>query len=280
MWRRVERGYDLARAYLRATLGSRQRDDEQLRADMEFHLEQAALEQRRAGASESAARVAALRAFGNPGHVIEEAREMSPWTPIERVVQDVRYGARGFLRAPAFAATIVLSLGLAIGASTAIFSVIDAFVLRPLPVQQPDGLFTLQRQGTPAPGSRPYELSYPQYLIVRDRLPHFAQVAARGGRLDRYNITASGAGGGLDSDKAWIEPVSGNYFSTLGLVASRGRLLSPDDDRAPGESPVAIISHAYWRRRFAFAPDVLGRTLTWNNATFVIVGVAPEGLPG
>ena len=117
-------------------------------------------------------------------------------------------------------------------------------------------------------------------MILRDRLPHFAHVAARGGRRP-VNITASGAGGQpLDPQQAWIEPVSGNYFSTLGLRASQGRLFTPDDDRAPGASPVAVISYAYWRRRIASAPDVIGRTLSWNDVTFVIIGVGPERFAG
>jgi predicted permease len=282
-WRRVERGWDLARAYCRAALMSRRRDDDQLRADLEFHLEQVALEQRRAGMPEAAARQSALRTFGNPVRVIEEVRDMSPWSSIERLAQDVRYGVRGFFRAPAFTATIIFSLGLAIGASTAIFSVVDAFVFRWLPVHQPERLFTLRAQGTPMPGGgigRAFQVSYPDFLTVRDRLPQFAQVAAGGGRLDRYNITASGPDGGLDPQQAWIEMVSGNYFSTLGVGASRGRVLTPDDDRAAGASPVAVISHAYWRRRFASASDVVGRTLAWNDATFVIVGVGAEGFTG
>jgi predicted permease len=279
---RIQRCWDVVRAWVRALLISRRRDDQQLRADLDFHLEQAAAEQRRGGLSEQAARLSALKAFGSPARVIDEVREMSPWTALERVVQDLRYGVRGFLRTPAFTVTVVLSLGLAIGANTAIFGVVDAFVFRPLPVHQPEGLFTLRLQGTAAAGGpgRAYELSYPQFMILRDRVPHFAHVAARGGRLDRYNITASGAGGGLDPQQAWIEPVSGNYFSTLGLRASQGRLLTPDDDAVPGASPVAIISHAYWRRRFASAPDVVGRTLAWNDATFVIVGVGPERFAG
>jgi predicted permease len=279
---RLQRCWDVALARVRASLRSRRREEDQLRADLAFHLEQVAAEQRQGGLSEQAAQVSALKAFGSPARVIEEVRDMSPWASLERVAQDVRYGVRGFLRTPAFTATVVLSLGLAIGANTAIFGVVDAFVFRPLPVHEPEHVFTLRLQGAAASGGpgRAYEVSYPQFMTLRDRLPHFSTVAARGSRLDRYNITASGTGGGLDPQQAWIEPVSGNYFVTLGLRPSRGRLLTPDDDRAPGMSPVAVISHAYWRRRFASASDVVGRTLAWNDATFVIVGVGPERFAG
>ena len=273
--------WDAAVARVRALVRARRREEAQLRADLAFHVEQLAAEQMRAGVSEDAARRSALRTFGNPASVIEEVKDMSPWSGLERIAQDVRYGARGLLSTPAFTATIVLSLGLAIGANTAIFGVADAFVFRPLPVHEPERLFTLQLQRSPGAGlGRPYELSYQQFAELRDRLPPSLAIAGRGGRLDRYNITASGPGGGADAQQAWIEPVSGAYFPTLGLQASRGRLFTPDDDRAPGTHPVAVISHAYWQRRLASAPDVLGRRLTWNNATFTIVGVTPERFTG
>jgi predicted permease len=281
-WRhRLYRGWDVARARGRALLRSRNREEAQLRADLQFHVEQMAAERRRTGTSEEVARSSALRTFGSPARVIEEVREMSPWTALERITQDLRYGARGLLHAPAFTATVVLSLGLAIGANTAIFGVVDAFVFRAVQAHEPEHLFTLRLQGAAgaSPG-RAYELSYRQFAALCDRLPQFASVAGRGGRLDRYNITASGPGGGLDPQQTWIEPVSGTYFSTLGLHASQGRLFTPDEDRAAGASPVAVISDAYWRRRFASAPDVVGRTLSWNNATFVIVGVAPQRFTG
>ena len=274
-------GWDKAVACLRALVRSRRREEARLRADLTFHVEQMAAEQLRAGTPEHTARLSALRTFGNPANVIEEIRDMSPWSGLERIVQDVRHGARGLASAPAFTVTVVLSLGLAIGANTAIFGVADAFLFRPLPVHEPERLFTLSLQGLPGgTPARPYELSYQEFAALQERLPPSVIIAGRGGRLDRYHITASGSSGGADAQQTWIEPVSGAYFSTLGIQASRGRLLTPDDDRAPGSHAVAVISHAYWRRRLASAPDVLGRTLTWNNATFAIVGVAPERFAG
>ena len=111
--------------------------DEQLDADLQFHLEQATAEYIREGLSPDEARRAALKAFGNPARVREDVRETSMWIWWERLAQDLRYGLRGFRRTPAFAATAVLSLALGIGATTAIFSIFNTLVLRPLPVRDP-----------------------------------------------------------------------------------------------------------------------------------------------
>ena len=140
------RWFYVARMGVRSLLARRVFDD-QLDADLQFHLEQATAEYIREGLSPDDARRAALKAFGNPTDVMEDVREMSMWIWWERLAQDLRYGLRGFRRSPVFAATAVLSLALGIGATTAIFSIFNTLVLRPLPVRDPATLFQVLHRG-------------------------------------------------------------------------------------------------------------------------------------
>ena len=145
------------------------RSDDQVQSDLGFHLEQATAEYIEQGMSPDDARMAALRAFGNQTLVVEEVRDMSVWTWWDRLVQDLRYGLRTFRRNPAFAITALLSLALGIGANTAVFSVVNAALLRPLPVNRPEQLVLLNPRG---------DFSYPHYVALRDGSGVFADLIA------------------------------------------------------------------------------------------------------
>jgi predicted permease len=189
-------------------------------------------------------------------------------------LHDLRYGARLLRRSPALTAAIVLSLALGIGANTAIFTVIDVLMLRALPVQDPERLILVT---TPS-----YNLSHGLSEKFRDGAPGVAALSSII-HTDRYNVTIGASGGVVeivDSGPVRLALVSGNYFSTLGVRAAIGRTLDEDDDRLSGGRQVAIISDAYWDRRFARAPGVLGRTLTVSGKAYDIVGVAPRGFTG
>jgi predicted permease len=191
---------------------------------------------------------------------------------------DLRHAARRLVRAPAFTIVSVLTLGLGIGANTAIFSLVDQVLLRPLPVRDPDRLVLVDTPGprrgfSTANKSSPTAQSNPFYLELRDKTTVFDGLLA-------YFPMAMHAGTEGRTELVGGELVSGTYFGTLGLAPAAGRLLAPSDDVSRGGHPVAVLSHAFWTRRFAAASDVLGRTLTVNGTSLTIVGVAPAGYRG
>jgi len=196
------------------------------------------------------------------------------WSPraIETLMQDVRYGGRVLLRNPGFTLVVALSLALGIGANTAIFSLLDAALLRLLPVEAPEQLFFLKKTGL---GDKNQRFSYPSFERLRAALPASSGLAALG-TIARLNAVY---GDGLP-EAAQGQMVSGEWFGLLGVRPAIGRALAAEDNRALGGHPVAVLSHGYWQRRFAGDPGVLGRTVKLNGAAFTIVGVAPPGFFG
>jgi predicted permease len=193
---------------------------------------------------------------------------------------NLRLALRVLFRTPALTAVAILSLAIGIGANAAIFSLYNQMLLRPLPVRDPYGLVNL---GAPGPkhgsqssndaGSSEYTFSYPMFRDLEKAKTRFSGLAAHRqleANLGFKGQTTSGAG----------MLVSGSYFGVLGLAPATGRLIGLEDDRTPGAHPVAVLSHAYWRTRFAMSPTVMGETLTVNGVPMTIVGVAPEGFNG
>jgi predicted permease len=195
------------------------------------------------------------------------------------LLQDVRYGLRMLAKNPGFTAVAVLTLALGIGANTAIFTLIDAVMLKALPVQKPEQLALFgegRRRGFVGLASgQHYDIfSYPLYVHMRDNNPSFEGIAAFRTELDRLNVRPQGPGEGEPSQLAWGRLVSGNYFSVSGVQAVLGRVLTPADDRAEGP-PAAVISCDYWRRRFNNDPSVVGRALNVNGILITVAGVTP-----
>ena len=253
------------------------RRDEDLETEIRIHLEMATREREERGEAAGEAEQAARREFGNVALVKEVTREMWGWIWLRHFGQDLRYGIRMLRRSPGFTIVAVLSLALGIGANTAIFSVIDALMLRSLPVRSPRELVMFRVHSELKNSIR---FSYPQFRKYRDRLPVFSGIVLSGEPIDRYNISVNGPDGGIDPAAAWLQAVSGNYFSVLGVDAIIGRPLTPDDDRVSGGHPVAVISYAYWGRRFGHSREVVGRTLTLLGTTYTILGVMPRGFTG
>src|SRR5262249_22204932 len=158
--------------------------------------------------------------------------------------QDLRYGARMLAKSPGFTVVAALSLALGIGANTAIFSLMDAVLLRTLPVQHPERLVLVNTAQT---ARLENQYSYPVYEQFRDQQQSFAGVFAYG-FVDRWNIKINGTGAQDDVEQAEGTLVSGSFFSALGVKPSVGRVFTMEDDRAPGAHPVAVISHRYWQR--------------------------------
>jgi predicted permease len=244
-------------------LRGRRATDRELRSDLQFHLEQAIGENLRNGMTPDEARRVALAAFGNPAGVIEEVRDQSFWTWWERLAQDVRYGLRGLSRSPVFAVTAVISLGLGIGANTAIFSVMDAALLRPLPATRADRLVLVT---SPKIG----DFGYQDFLDLRTSTRTLSDVIAAS--TTRKVL----AGFGTDTDQVLTKIVSGNYFEGLGVSAALGRTFTLGDET----EPVVVLSRSYWMRRFGGDARVVGQNIRLDGLSFAIVGVAPSGFFG
>ena len=193
--------------------------------------------------------------------------------------QDVRYAIRMLAKNPGFTAVAVITLALGIGANTAIFTLINALMLKELPVQKPEQLVLFgegRRRGFIGFGSgEHYDIfSYPLYERLRDNNSSFEGIAAFRTELDRLNVRQQGVGETEPAQLAWGRLVSGNYFSVLGVQARLGRVLTPEDDQ-PGAPPAAVISHSYWTRRLNNDPAVVGRVLNVNGILLTVAGVTP-----
>ena len=173
--------------------------------------------------------------------------------------QDVRIGIRRLVNAPGFTLLVVLTFGLGIGANTALFTLFDRVILRPLPVREPDRLVMLHSPG-PLRGMRsqnkaePTPMSYPSFMAFRDRGTDFAGVLA-------YFSAPIHLAAGQQPERVQADLVSGTYFDVLGLSAARGRLIGRADDEVPMAHPVVVLGHAYWLRRFAGDPAIVGTSV-------------------
>ena len=256
--------------------------------ELAFHLEMRERQLIAAGMDPQAARQEALRQFGDMHSVrdfcvtLDEDREraMKRANRVEELGQDLRYAFRTLRRNPAFTAVVVLTLALGIGANTAIFTLIDAVILRHIPVRHPEELVAIgntARVGSLSQGSpRADLLSYPLYRDLRERNTLVSGLVASGrtGRLD----LRIGAAGEPQHPRGRF--VSGNYFQVLGVPAQAGRTFDGSEDATIGGAPVVVISDGYWTRRFDREPSAVGKTITINGAGFTIVGVAPADYSG
>ena len=185
--------------------------------------------------------------------------------------QDVRFAIRSAFRNPALTSVIVISLALGIGANTTIFTVINAVFLRPLPVNDPARLVQVF---TVMPKSTAYQsVSLANYRDFRDNVTEFSGLAV-------YQGIGANLVGGTEPVATGGQLVSGNYFQVLGVDATLGRTIRPDEDTTPGASPVVVISAGLWNRAFGGAPEVVGRTVTLNGFKFTVVGIMPAAFKG
>jgi predicted permease len=239
--------------------------ERELRSDLELEEE----EQRESGLSADDARYAARRAFGNTTLIKEQTHEAWGWAPIEHLLQDLRYALRQLRRSPGFTLTAVSILALGIGAVTAVFSLIDAALLKMLPVESPEQLVQFKCISPAFPINDAF--SYTALKALGGQTQAMAGVLAFR-KLHNIDLEIDG-----HSSLAEGQLISGNYFSVLGVKAIRGRTILPVDESVAGQSPVAVIGYDYWRSRFALDPGIVGKKILLNNAPFTIVGVTePE----
>src|SRR5262245_6689962 len=200
----------------------------------------------------------------------------------DEMIQDLRYGVRMLLKSKGFTAVAAMTLALGIGANTAIFSVMNALLLRSLPVKDPEELVLLASANRNGPD---YIFSYPLYELLRDGSHSFSDLI---GFADVSKLRMNA--GGTESEFIRQQEVTGNFFSALGAPAMLGRTLTPEDDQVsvlyahgqwtPSSQTVAVISHSFWRRRFGADPAVVGKTITIENRPVTIVGVTAPGFFG
>jgi predicted permease len=190
---------------------------------------------------------------------------------METFWKDLRYAFRMLLKSPGFTLIAMLALGLGIGANTAIFSVFNGMLWRPLPVRDPQQIVFLASKSQDA--GYPNPLSYPDVQDYRKLNAVFSGIVAY--TPNPVNFGAQGR-----PERAWAEMVSGNYFSMLGLEAVRGRTFAPDEGIVPGKDPLMVLSFKFWQKRFGGDPSVIGQTVQVNNHSFTIIGVAPENYRG
>lgn len=240
--------------------------DEELRA----HLEDA-VEQRRDPR-------AARRAFGSTLRIREECRDARLISWLDALRTDAVFGWRQLMKQKVTSLAAVLSLALAIGACTSAFRLIDALLLRPLPVASPGRLYQMRQEGMdPGGNMRIGESSeYPLFRQLRDAVREKAVLIASS-YANRTDLTYSSD---QEMEKGWRQYVSGWMFDTFGMKPALGRLFTERDDMTPGAHPVAVISHAYWQRRFGGEASVIGRTFRIGDDLYEIVGVAPREFTG
>lgn len=265
----------------------RRRREEELDEELLAHLRMAVEERIESGESREEAEAAVRREFGNVALVKEATRAAWGWVWLEQWLQDVRYGLRFMRRGPGFTAIAVLTLALGVGANTAIFSVVDAVLLKKLPVKEPDQLVLFRSVGGEKYdigghiGSAGRDASgqvilssfpYQTYARFREEQSVLSDVFAFG--TLSLNVNAFG-----EASVASGQAVSGNYYAGLGVPAIIGRTLTDEDDK-PSAAPVAVITYRYWQSRFGGDPSVVGKQINLNNIAFTVIGVTPAGFNG
>ena len=245
------------------------RIEQELGDELRFHLERLVQEKCASGMTPEGARYAALREMGGVEQIKEECRDMRKVNFIENLIQDVRYGLRALRRSPGFAAVAILTLSLGVGATTAIFSVVDAVMLKPLPFPTADRLVRVESVilATGAGGAA----SYPDFVDWRAQNHVFDRMAA----FRTGDFTLVGAREPLHLEGA---VVSAQLFSLLGAAPALGRGFLPEEDSpaaANGTDPV-VLSHGLWQREFGSDASVIGRTIELSGQPFTVVGVMPQ----
>ena len=246
--------------------------DREIDDEIDYHLDMLARERREAGDTVPDAESSARNKLGNKTLIEEEIRWTWGWRRLETLWQDLRYAQRMLRKNKGFTITAVLSLTLGIGANTAIFSLIDALLLRMLPVPNPQQLVEVMVNQA---GHSVDSFSYPAVRALAEQTTVFSGLAGFSGAA--FNVGLPGSA--EKTPGAWV---TGGFYQTLEVQPAFGRMLTPDDDRPGGGTagPVAVISHSYWEHKFGRDPNILGRSILVEGHPVAIVGVSPPGFDG
>jgi predicted permease len=262
----------LTRWFLRARATLSARHDQELRDELQLHLNLLAEEYIAQGIPPDLARRRARREFGNPTRFQEASHALFSFRLLEEIVQDLRYAVRESRRSPGFTCIAVSSLAVGIGALTTSFAVVDAFMLRGLPVREPDRLVAFSSSDSSNWGRWPY----PAFTRWRDSSDRLFEVAAASD-VDSYEVPLRGT---EKPGEVRISLVSANYFQVMGVDIARGRSLADTTDARPGTVATAVISDAFWERWFGRSQDVLTATIDVKGVRYEVVGVAEKGFTG
>ncbi len=256
----------------------RQKMEEDLDREVQAYFEIMVERYMAHGLSPEAARRAARVDVDGPEQVKQKVREARIGAAVETTLGDVRYACRSLRKSPAL-------LALGIGANTAIFSLIDAVMLRSLPVEHPDQLVLLTDPAESGAavdttqGGLRTRLSYPEFEQLRSRNSVLSGLFAAQNEVNSLDVFPAG-GAARQALRAHTQLVSGEFFFVLGVQPILGRAFTPEEDKAPGTNPVAVISYGFWQREFAGEPNIVGSTVRVGQAVFQILGVAPPGFRG
>src|SRR5438876_205288 len=250
------------------TLFHRGRSTQRLDDEIQFHLEQQIAENVASGMSPQEARSAAMRAFGNPTFLKEQTRGTWGWIWLEQIGQDFRYGIRMLSRNTGFSLVAVLSLALGIGVNTTVFSAVNTVLLRPLAYPDADRLVLVQYRSLHA-GSGRFELTPAAYLELRRTNKSFEGIAAFS--ASDFNLIGTG-----EPERLSGQMISPSLFSVLKVSSQIGRGFTAEDEK-DGAPRVAILSYGLWQRRYGGQESVIGQTITLDDESFEVVGVAPRG---
>ena len=240
--------------------------DAALRREIDIHLDQLTKQHMAEGLSASEARSAALREFGSAGLTEEQCRDTRRVNVVEDLIKDAILAVRLLRKSPGFTLTAVLSLALGIGANTVVFSVVNALLLRALPVAAADRLWFIDNGGQPSN-------SFPNYRDIRDRNRVFESLFA-------YRVTQMALDSNGGAKRVWGYLVTGNYFEALGIRPALGRFFTPAEDVQVNGSPWAVLSYNCWQNRFGGDPGLAGKTIRINGHPYTVLGVAPHGFHG
>ena len=236
--------------------------DADLEEELRTHVEFAVAENMQRGMSPKQARIAALRSFGGITQIKERYRNQRGLPMLEKLKQDLGFGLRQLRRSPGFAATAILTLALGVGANTAIFTLIDSIILRPLPFAQQDRLVFISADG-----------NFPKGWIraLQENSRSFESLSAFGSNAE------SNVAGVDTSERVFGSRVTVNFFDTLGVRPELGSFFS-SENAIEGQDQVVVLSHGYWKERFAASPAVIGQTIRIDGVSRRIVGVMPAGI--
>jgi predicted permease len=244
----------------------RERTDSDFQDEIESHIRMESDRLIAEGMTPGDARASAQRTFGNIGVSRERFYEAQRWMWWDELRRNVRYGLRSLAKNPSFTAATALTIALGVGANTAVFSLMDAVLLRPLPVADPSSLVFVAAAGKRGmPEAPPYKV----FSELREKSSSFEGMAAYA--TDELRIEIGGHPEAVNGQIA-----SGNYFQLLGVKSSLGRVMDRRDD----DAPVAVISDRYWHRRFAGDPSAIGKTFSWEGKTYTIIGITPPAFLG
>jgi hypothetical protein len=242
--------------------------DDEVRA----HLELLVSEYERRGLSADQARLAARRAFGGIEQLKETYRDRRGLRWLDDARRDVHHALRSLRRAPVFAGAAVLTIAVGLTAVVVILAILNAFMLRPMPVDRPEELVSVST----APDrhvATPHGVSFPDLQDYRQEHTAFVDLAG-------YNVEVAGLTVDNTTDRITMYSVTDNYFTLLGVRPAIGRLIQPNEGRARGDAPVMVLTHEYWQARFGGDPSIVGRAVRLNGKPFTVIGVTPPPFDG